>query len=227
MTAAARHLERALALEPANLLALRQAAFLSSSLGRLQTAIAVCEYAVARDPLDPSSHGYLGWLYMLAGRLDEAFVSARTNLKLSPDSIGGHFDIAVVMLLQGDAKSALNELQQELDKGSRLTGLALAHHALGQASESDAALDELIVKHERSWSESIARVYAFRGEVDEAFEWLDKAVANRDTGVANIPNQPFLHALHSDPRWLPFLRKIGKAPEQLAAIKFEVRVPTY
>jgi hypothetical protein len=32
-------------------------------------------------------------------------------------------------------------------------------------------------------------------------------------------------SLHSDPRWLPFLRKIGLAPEQLAAIKFDVRLP--
>lgn len=31
--------------------------------------------------------------------------------------------------------------------------------------------------------------------------------------------------LHEDPRWLPFLRKLGMAPEQLAAIKFDVSVP--
>jgi hypothetical protein len=29
----------------------------------------------------------------------------------------------------------------------------------------------------------------------------------------------------SDPRWLPFLRKLGKAPDQLAQIKFKVTVP--
>lgn len=28
--------------------------------------------------------------------------------------------------------------------------------------------------------------------------------------------------IHSDPRWLPFLRKLGKAPDQLAQIKFKV-----
>ena len=31
--------------------------------------------------------------------------------------------------------------------------------------------------------------------------------------------------IHSDPRWLPFLRKIGYAPEQLAQIKFKVTLP--
>jgi hypothetical protein len=33
------------------------------------------------------------------------------------------------------------------------------------------------------------------------------------------------HKIHADPRWLPFLRKIGKAPEQLAKIEFKVRLP--
>lgn len=31
--------------------------------------------------------------------------------------------------------------------------------------------------------------------------------------------------LHGDPRWLPFLRKLGKAPEQLSAIRLTVELP--
>jgi hypothetical protein len=54
---------------------------------------------------------------------------------------------------------------------------------------------------------------------------MDKAVAYHDTGVVNFPNEPLLDNLHGDPRWLPFLQKIGKTPEQLAAIKFEVKLP--
>jgi hypothetical protein len=105
--------------------------------------------------------------------------------------------------------------------------LALAYHALGQASASDAALAELIEKHEKSWSSMIARVYAFRGEADRAFEWLNKAVVYHDTGVVHVPIEPFLRNLHDDPRWLPFLQKIGKEPNQLAAIKFDLSVPRH
>ena len=68
-------------------------------------------------------------------------------------------------------------------------------------------------------------MFAFRGETDRAFEWLNKAVAYHDAAVVNFPNEPLLSNLHNDPRWLPFLRKIGKTPEQLAAIKFEVKLP--
>lgn len=225
LAAAARHMEQALALDPADPYTLRHAAMLYSSLGRPNTAIEVMEYAAARDPLDPGAHSTLGWFHLRAGRLDEAIASFRANLKLSPDTIETHYNIGVAMLLKGDKKAALAAMQEEPEEGWRLTGLALAYHALGQVSASDAALAELIKKHEKSWSSTIARVYAFRGEADRAFEWLNKAVAYHDTGVASFPNEPLLSNLHDDPRWLPFLRKLGKTPEQLAAIKLEVKLP--
>ena len=68
-------------------------------------------------------------------------------------------------------------------------------------------------------------VLAYRGEADRAFEWLDKAVQYHDTDLGTLAVYPLFASLHSDPRWLPFLRKIGMAPEQLAAIKFDVKVP--
>lgn len=98
-------------------------------------------------------------------------------------------------------------------------------HALGKRSESDAALAELIRKYEREMAYNIAYVPAFRGEADRAFEWLDKAVAYHDGGLAEIVGRPPFANLRQDPRWLPFLRKLGKAPEQLAAIKFDVKMP--
>jgi TolB-like protein/Tfp pilus assembly protein PilF len=225
LAAAVRHMEQALALDPADLYTLRQAASLCLGLGRLNTAIEVMEYVVARDPMDPANHFYLGWFYSRAGRLDEAITSIRTGLKLSPDSIETHYDIGAAMVRKGDNEAALAAMLEEPEEGWRLTGLALAYHALGQASASDAALAELIKNHEKSWSSNIAWVFAFRGEADRAFEWLDKAVAYHDTGVVNFANEPLLSNLHDDPRWLPFLRKLGKTPEQLAAIKFEVKLP--
>ena len=66
---------------------------------------------------------------------------------------------------------------------------------------------------------------AYRGDADRAFEWLDKAVAYHDPGLFRIAVEPLFANVHEDPRWLPFLRKIGRAPEQLAAIKFDVKVP--
>jgi hypothetical protein len=72
---------------------------------------------------------------------------------------------------------------------------------------------------------NIAYVLAFRGETDRAFEWLDKAVQYKDPGLSQIAMEPRFANIRTDPRWLPFLESIGKSPDQLAAIEFEVTLP--
>ncbi len=66
---------------------------------------------------------------------------------------------------------------------------------------------------------------AFRGESNQAFEWLDKAVANNDPGLGYIVSEAFFANIQHDPRWLPFLESIGKSTEQLASIEFNVALP--
>ena len=101
----------------------------------------------------------------------------------------------------------------------------MVYHALGQAAESDAALADLIEGQEEGAAYNIAYVMAYRGETDRAFERLDKAVQYGDPGLADIAVTPEFANIHDDPRWLPFLQSIGRAPEQLAAIQFEVTLP--
>jgi adenylate cyclase len=225
LSAAALHLEHALMLAPGNTDILMRAMELATVLGRSKTAIALGQYVVAHDPMDPNAHEALAWSYGMSGRLDESIASARAALTLSPHMIEAHYDIGAALLLKGDREGALTEMQAEPEEGWRLTGLAMAYHALGQSAASDAALAELIAKHEKTWASTAARVLAVRGESDRAFALLNKAVAYHDTGVVSFPIHPQLASLHDDPRWLPFLRRIGKAPEQLAAIKFEVKLP--
>jgi len=225
LAAAARHLERALALAPTNPDIIPVAARLARGLGRLDEAIALQEYAVARDPVKPGGHSWLGLYYQLEGRLDEAITSARTALTLSPRSIGAQYVLGVALLHKDEPEAALAAFAEEADEGYRLIGLSMAYHALEQAAESDAALAELIEFHEQGSAYNIAYVLAYRGEADLAFEWLDKAVEHKDPGLAEIPNDVLFANIHDDPRWLPFLESIGKSPEQLAAIEFEVRLP--
>ena len=156
---------------------------------------------------------------------DWIFASMRTGLSLSPASSWAHYGIGTTLLLKGKSEEALQEMQQEPSVEWRMIGLAMAYHALERAEESDAALAELIDKYEQSWSYNIADVLAFRGETDRAFAWLDKAVQYKDPGLSGIPTDLLFANLHDDPRWLPFLESIGKSPEQLAAIEFEVRLP--
>ena len=122
----------------------------------------------------------------------------------------------------GDAPAALTEIEQEKNEAWRMIGLPMVYCALGRKADADAALNALIAKYEKDASYNIAHVYAFCGDADKAFEWLDKAVAYQDPGLGDIVTENLFDKIHSDPRWLPFLRKIGKAPDQLAKIEFKV-----
>ena len=198
---------------------------LTGSLGRTDEANVILKYAVSRDPVNSNNQFNLGLNYSSAGRWDEAIASLRTALSLSPGSIGAQSAIGDALLRQGKPDAALAAIQQESSEAFRLIGLAMAYHALGQVAQSDAALAELINKHEQGWAYNIAYVLAYRGEADRTFEWLDKAVQYKDPGLSEIPTQIEFTNIHDDPRWLPFLESIGKSPAQLDAIKFKVTLP--
>jgi TolB-like protein/lipoprotein NlpI len=219
---AAQHFQRALALDPADLDVLRNSALLLQALGRRDEALALDEAFVRRDPVNVTALFNLGLYQRMAGRYDAAIASFRTLLSLSPNRGSAHFNVGVALLLKGDAKGALAEIEQETDDGWKMIGLPMAYHALGRKADSDAALAALIAKYEKDSPYNIAYVYAFRGEADKAFAWLDKAVEYGDPGLGEIVTENLFDNIHKDPRWLAFLRKIGKAPEQLAKIEFKV-----
>jgi len=225
LVGAAQHLERALALDPADLRVLTTSVTLLQSLGRLDEALALEEAAVRRDPVNVTTLFNLGYHQRMAGRLDAAISSFRTVLSMSPSNGGAHCQLGIALLLKGDAKGALAEIEQETSEIYKMIGLPLAYHALGRKADSDAALAALIAKYQKDGPSNIASVYAYRGEADKAFEWLDKAVEYGDGGLGEIVTDNLFDKIHADPRWLAFLRKIGKAPEQLAKVEFKVTLP--
>ena len=77
------------------------------------------------------------------------------------------------------------------------------------STESDAALCVLIAKYHADNAHQIAQVRAFRNQSDEAFEWLDRAYAQRDSGLIGTKAEPLLKSLHKDPRYAAFLKKLN------------------
>lgn len=221
LVAAAYQLQLALQLEPTYTDIIRSAASLIMSLGRLDEAIALSEFVVARDPVSPRSHSNLALYYTYAGRWDNAMASSRTVLALSPGYSAGHYQIGIASLFKGEPQAALEAMQAEKSIWGMI-GLPLAYHALGRKDDSDAALAALIEKYEKGAPYNIAYIFAYRNEVDLAFEWLDKAEEYKDTGLTDIINEHLFFNLHEDPRWLPFLERLGYAPAQLATIEFKV-----
>ena len=208
-TAALQHLQQALALNPDDAAILNFAARLNRLLGRLNEAIDLHRQSIALDPLSPAGHFGLGVTYYWAHRLDEAADSLQMALSFSPGRVGAQYTLGRVLQAQGDASAALVAIEQETSDGYRLTGTAIVQHALGDAGASDAALEELIEKYAAGMAYQVAEVYAFRGEIDYAFDWLEQAYDNRDAGLPQMLLEPLLANLHDDPRWTDFLDKMG------------------
>jgi hypothetical protein len=99
----------------------------------------------------------------------------------------------------------------------------MALYALRRIEEHQAKLNELIERWGDQWPSEVAHVYAFIGDGDLAFEWLNKSAQEEDGEFD--PIEPLLQTLATDRRWLPLLESIGRTPEQLAAIEFEVKLP--
>jgi hypothetical protein len=88
----------------------------------------------------------------------------------------------------------------------------MVHQNLGHARESQQALDELIAKYGHTGAYQIAQVYAWRGENDRAFGWLDRAYAQSDGGLVLLKMDPMLRGLRADPRFASFLKKMNLPP---------------
>ncbi len=222
---AARRIHSALSLDPPDLGGLLTAAGLALALGRLEQATALNRYVVSRDPLNPTPHYNLGVALLFGGHNAEAIASWRQALALSPDFAGAWYSIGAAQLSLEQPEAALASIRNEKSEILRAIGLPMAYHALGQTAKADAALAELERLHGGDAAFNIAYVHALRREPDKAFEWLERAVRNKDTGLPDIIYEPNLASLHADPRWLPLLRRLGRAPEQLAAIIFEAHPP--
>lgn len=226
MNAAARHLETALTLAPRDAALLGHAAVLVMALGRVGDALALHEYSVARSPVDPVAQYNLALSHKYADDLQAAAAGFRKVLQLSPDYTAARYHLGETLLLDGRAQEALDAWSEDGDDAYRLKGLALAHHSLGNAEAAAQALDELTARFGAQWPSEVAHVHAWRGDIDAAFEWLDREYAAYGAGGwGEWKLQPLYANLHDDPRWQAFLERVGATDEQLARVEFEIPIP--
>jgi TolB-like protein/DNA-binding winged helix-turn-helix (wHTH) protein/Tfp pilus assembly protein PilF len=202
---------RALELASGSALVLRPAGMLAANLGRLDEAIGLYRRAVEQDPLSATTYHDLGADLHATGRFAEAEAAFQKALELSPQRANTRANLAQNLLAQGRGEEALAEALREPEEWARLWAIAITHHATGRRAESDAALQELIAKYQGEAAYQAAEVYAARGEAHLAFEWLERAYAQRDGGLSELKTRPLLRPLHADPRWDVFLRKMGLA----------------
>jgi len=202
---------RALELAPGNAGILGDVAIMAACLGRNDEAIVLLRRAVTLDPLSARAHRVLGSRYLYAGLLEEAEHSLRTALELNPAGGLTHYWLGMLEVFRSRWEDARLAFRQEGNPALRLLGLSVVDHALGHAAEAQATLSELVENYAIGGASQIARAYAYLGDADQAFAWLERADRERDPGLIEINAEILLRNIHGDARWQAFLRKMGLA----------------
>jgi len=202
---------RALELAPGNAQVLRAAGTLARDLGRVEEGLELCRRAVEQDPLSASCYNALCMCYRAAGLYADAERASRRALEISPQHVATRMVLSLVVLAQGRIEEALQEAERESEEWARLSALAVIHHAAGRPDESERALRGVVERWAGDAALQIAGVHSMRGEIEQAFAWLERAYAQKDAGLAGIKPEPYFEPLHGDPRWGAFLAKMGLA----------------
>jgi len=192
-------------------------AVLAVTLGRLDEARRLTERGIELDPVNSVGYANRADQLIRLHQPVEAEQAARKALALSPGMSHAQGNLALAQLLQERPADALASAQLDDNDAARLYIRALAHYAAGNWQAADQALTDLKQQHAADAAYFIGVVHAWRGEIEDAFAWLERAI-DEEQSTFGIRTEPFLRALHNDSRWLKILHKAGLAPDQVDGI---------
>jgi TolB-like protein len=211
-----REMERAVALNPASpVVRLRNAISGLMPLGLLDEATVEVTRALEADPLSIIVRWWLACVRWLNRRPDDAVAVGRGMVELDPTSFFGHWALGLGLLDTGALDAATAEMQQAYELSGRgFLPLGFLGDLYGRAGRRTDALEMLANLDQAARAgyvppSSVAFVHLGLGNVDVAFEWLDRAIDERDPIIMPIKTFPFLDPLRADPRFTALLRKMN------------------
>jgi len=199
----------ALDLDPNSSLAMGAMASFIWQTGLLEEAIDLYEKAASVDPLTPIWRSHLGRLLVRAGRLNEAQEAVLKARELSPEYNIGN-TLVLIRFFSGRLEEALELTEMFPDSANKTFGLMVSYQAMGRQGESDAAMQRLLSGDRNPAPFLRAVAYAYRGDADKAFEWLERTHDAGNLGIGVYKFEPFLKNLHDDPRWDAFLNDVAE-----------------
>jgi TolB-like protein/Flp pilus assembly protein TadD len=234
LESAASQFSDALRTAPGDLELTRAAGIFSRSIGRHAESIALLERCVAADPKNANCHFHLAQSYLWGSRFDEA-VKAHRRTQVVTGNPGNAYYLMLSLLLQGDPEAALAELESfpedMVDRPQPTAARAMIMHDLGRQEASAAALDRIVQQigdQFRDQAYLVAEAYAWTGQIDAAFEWLETAYSMDERyGLQGywfhrIMFLPIWRNLHDDPRWEALRTRMNMSAARLDAIEFSL-----
>jgi TolB-like protein/Tfp pilus assembly protein PilF len=208
--------ERAIELNPNIADVHHQYGYLLVYVGRYDDAIRRYEQAIELNPVSSTYRSSLGMLYAGLGRLNEAEQLFQKAFEFGDDNGDASFWLADVRQKQERFDDAVEIMERAvLSKDQpELASLCFLGNAYAMAGRMDDARKQLAEMHKlkgemRGHYMWFGELHAALGEKDEAFRWLEQALAEREAWLPHLRFDPGLIHIRSDPRFAELHRKMG------------------
>jgi TolB-like protein/Flp pilus assembly protein TadD len=200
-------LEQALALNPAWVDAHHWHSHALCAAGRFDESLTACRHTLELDPLNPLMHAHLAWHYYMARDYSNALTRAQQVVSMESHFHWGHlfagwslerlgrYDEAVVALRDAARVSNNNPVM--------VAGLGYALAVNDDRREAMRVVSDLQKARgtQGLFAYEIGVIHAALGELDNAFDWLGRAVAERSGWIAYLRVDPRLDTLQADARF--------------------------
>jgi TolB-like protein/DNA-binding winged helix-turn-helix (wHTH) protein/tetratricopeptide (TPR) repeat protein len=203
--------QRAMTLTPGNARILRDYGAFAVAIGRTDAGLTAARRAVALDPLNENSYGFLSSALLSARRYDEALAAYQNWLSLRPKDpqwSAGNAQLIYYALGDFEKMRAICEGVGEAVKDSFQDCLALAYHKLARQADAETALARFKALKGNAGAYGYATIYAQWGNRPKALEWLDTAMRWRDPDLINLKTDPLMDPLRQEPRFQAIEREL-------------------
>ncbi len=184
-------------------------------MGRFDEELPEARRVVELDPLSPRYNSNLGYVYDVTGQYDLAIGQHRRAMDLDPSMYMPHFLLAIAYAHMGRLEEGTIAAEKACELSARnaraLGMLARLYGLAGRHSEARALLKELAEKRRAAYvpPSAMAAACGGLGEVDDALEWLDKGIEERDLlTVCTLKFEPMYANVRGHPRYEVLLRKM-------------------
>lgn len=184
-----------------------------AALGRLDEAISEMQRAYELDPVSAWTMGRYGQVLWMAGKNAEAREMFNKALANMPDFARAYMGLAMVDATEGKMETATSWADESAKTGGEAffeIFRALVYAVAGRADECRRILSDILASKYPGFAApgSIAAVYYALGDQAKGYDWVTKAVNERDPSLPWFNNWPIVAAMRKDPRYLEILRKL-------------------
>lgn len=188
-----------------------------AAIERMEEALSEIKLAHELDPLSRVINLNLARVFYFARQYDESIEQCRKTIEMYPDYLVAHRRLGIAYGEKGmfneaeaDFKKALSLFENDTET---MSAMGYVYAAAGRVEDARKMLDRINAVAKESYVSpySLARIHVGLGEIDEAFEWLEKAYQERHGILTYLKVEAAFDRLRPDPRFADLLRRIGLA----------------